>query len=323
MEFYICPICKSKNDEHQKYCTQCGTWLLSDRFPAQKVKKGTTWDKLYVCAFCDTANEPNRNACKKCLKPLFSTDYETKEIKVARVALVSKVFKIIVYALSGLIVLFGLLTLIIDPNNRPFAISATLILLCIIQLIFGIINPSIIPGKIASRKKVLATYGIALIVLFTIIGKVSQPSTGSKNISAISTGAKISEDAAIATTEKKETEDQFKESAKKMPYVDLARNPDKFKGERLTFDGQVIQVLEQGNNVALRVNVTKGDYGIWEDTIFVNYRRQNGEDRILEKDVITIWGVAKGLKTYKTVLGSETSLPELDASYIKIADNKK
>lgn len=37
MDYYICPVCKAKNDEHQKYCPKCGTWLLSTRFPAKKI----------------------------------------------------------------------------------------------------------------------------------------------------------------------------------------------------------------------------------------------------------------------------------------------
>ncbi|MFD0680519.1 MULTISPECIES: hypothetical protein [unclassified Paenibacillus] len=79
---YICPVCKMKNEESQKYCTGCGTWLLSETFPAQKHKVNKNIERLYICAFCDTANEPGRNACKKCFKPLFSTEYETKEIKI-------------------------------------------------------------------------------------------------------------------------------------------------------------------------------------------------------------------------------------------------
>lgn len=36
MEIYICPMCKQENGEHQKYCLNCGTWLLNPTFPAKK-----------------------------------------------------------------------------------------------------------------------------------------------------------------------------------------------------------------------------------------------------------------------------------------------
>ncbi|MCI3925163.1 hypothetical protein MO973_33630 [Paenibacillus sp. TRM 82003] len=37
--YYICPTCKTKCDEEAKWCEKCGTWLLSDTFPAKKVQK--------------------------------------------------------------------------------------------------------------------------------------------------------------------------------------------------------------------------------------------------------------------------------------------
>lgn len=36
MDIYICPMCKQENGEHQKYCLNCGTWLLDPNFPAKK-----------------------------------------------------------------------------------------------------------------------------------------------------------------------------------------------------------------------------------------------------------------------------------------------
>lgn len=46
MDYYICPSCKTENEEYIKYCKKCGTWLLSDTFPAKKVrrkKKSIVW----------------------------------------------------------------------------------------------------------------------------------------------------------------------------------------------------------------------------------------------------------------------------------------
>lgn len=43
VDYYVCPTCKTKNEDYVKYCKRCGTWLLSETFPAKKVskKKGT------------------------------------------------------------------------------------------------------------------------------------------------------------------------------------------------------------------------------------------------------------------------------------------
>lgn len=80
MDYYACPICKTKNDENQKYCVQCGHWMLSTTHPAQKVTN-QEYDHLYICAHCDTVNEPERTTCKKCFKPLFSSENKAKVIK--------------------------------------------------------------------------------------------------------------------------------------------------------------------------------------------------------------------------------------------------
>jgi len=44
-------------------------------------------------------------------------------------------------------------------------------------------------------------------------------------------------------------------------------------------------------------------------------------DRILEDDIITIWGECDGLYSYESVLGSKVSLPKIDVKYYSI-DNK-
>ena len=54
--------------------------------------------------------------------------------------------------------------------------------------------------------------------------------------------------------------------------------------------------------------------GYYEDIIWVNYRGS----RLIEDDIVDIWGYVKGLKTYTAVLGNEITIPELDAFHLKI-----
>lgn len=112
--------------------------------------------------------------------------------------------------------------------------------------------------------------------------------------------------------------DTFKASCKPIPYKDLARNPDNFNGNHVLYTGKVIQVMEDGNDIQLRVNITKDDYGYYDDTIFVTYTKKSTEGRILEDDIITIWGTANGNITYTTVLGSEMTIPRVDARVVKV-----
>lgn len=113
-----------------------------------------------------------------------------------------------------------------------------------------------------------------------------------------------------------EKEEAFKSECKKYSYDKIARTPDDYMLEQLYFRGEVIQVLEDGNAVQLRVNVTNTGY-YWTDTIFVQYTRSAGEPRILEDDIIKIYGYGAGTVTYESVLGAQITIPAVIAQYIE------
>lgn len=117
------------------------------------------------------------------------------------------------------------------------------------------------------------------------------------------------------------SKEEFIASCENVAYEDIARNPDKQTGKNTIFTGEVIQVIEgNGLTVAFRVNTSTNKYlGYIGDTIYIDYtRKSNSEDRILEGDIITIYGVVKGTKSYITVLGNQVTIPYLVAEYIDI-----
>lgn len=121
--------------------------------------------------------------------------------------------------------------------------------------------------------------------------------------------------------ERKEQEEKdFKEECKTYTYEELARNPDKVEGEKVKVTGEVVQTLYDSGSVDLRVNITKeGNYSTYyTDTIYVVYYPEEGEDKILEDDIITIWGTAKGDYTYTSTFGASVTLPIVFAEYISI-----
>lgn len=112
---------------------------------------------------------------------------------------------------------------------------------------------------------------------------------------------------------------EYMASCSDYSYKDIARNPDNYKGSKAKFTGKVIQVSEGWfNKVVLRVDVTKGEYGIWDDTVYVNYKYSDGESKILEDDIITMYGTLDGRETYTSVLGAEITIPRFQAKYIII-----
>lgn len=113
---------------------------------------------------------------------------------------------------------------------------------------------------------------------------------------------------------------EFIASCENVTYKDIARNPNKQVGKNAIFTGKVIQVEYNAWNVIMRVNVTKNEYfDLYDDTMYVEYSlKPSNEDRILESDIITMYGTVMGLKTYETIFGEQVTIPYLIAEYIDI-----
>lgn len=118
------------------------------------------------------------------------------------------------------------------------------------------------------------------------------------------------------------SEEEYKASCTTIEYEELERNPDKYKGQSFTFTGEVAQVIEPtfGNTVSLRINVTKSTY-VWKDTIYATVKLPSGSDRILENDIITIYGDCDGLYTYTSVLNAQVSVPKIDIKYFSLVES--
>ena len=114
-----------------------------------------------------------------------------------------------------------------------------------------------------------------------------------------------------------EKEEAFKKMCKKVKYEDLARYPEKYLLETVKYKGKVVQVVENDDEYILRVNVTKGSYGIYKDTVWVQYTRNDTDSgRILEDDIITFYGYSYETISYETVLGATVTIPAVLAIYI-------
>ena len=131
-----------------------------------------------------------------------------------------------------------------------------------------------------------------------------------------------------AEREKKEAEEKAKkeaeEKAKKeeeakgyetgITYDELARNPDKNKGKKVTFTGIVIQVIRGEGEDEFRIRVND-DY---KKVIYVTYIPKEGENKILENDKVIIRGVSIGEISYQSTMGGKISIPGVEAHTIDI-----
>lgn len=132
---------------------------------------------------------------------------------------------------------------------------------------------------------------------------------------------KIEEKSEEEAKKKAEQEEQeFKESCKKYSFEELARNPDKIEGTNVKITGEVIQALYESDSVDLRINITKeGTYTTYyTDTVYVVYYPEDGEDKILEDDIITVYGTAQGDYSYTSTIGAKITLPLIYGKYVTI-----
>lgn len=130
------------------------------------------------------------------------------------------------------------------------------------------------------------------------------------------------EDAVAKERRKKEIAD-FKASCKKIGYKEFSRNSEDYVGTPVYFKGEVIQVVDQDEDGAeLRVNVTATGtyYTYYTDTVYVEYDNSDeiSTTKILEDDIIEIWGYGAGDVSYTSVLGSKITIPAVLAKYIKV-----
>lgn len=117
--------------------------------------------------------------------------------------------------------------------------------------------------------------------------------------------------------------DGQKAQAVTIPYEDLFRYNEDHVGKVVRYVGEVIQVQENPcilcdtPSYTLRIAVTEGGYGLWDDPIWVDYE---GQDRFLEDDIVTVWGVVEGLQSYTAVLGNQVTIPHVRALDLQLGE---
>lgn len=97
-------------------------------------------------------------------------------------------------------------------------------------------------------------------------------------------------------------------------YQDILRNPNSYKKQYITVTGKVIQISNGWfNSVTIRLNDSS------DNTWYISYSYANdNETKILDGDNISVYGQSTGTTSYTTILGSQVTIPSIDAKYINI-----
>ena len=97
-------------------------------------------------------------------------------------------------------------------------------------------------------------------------------------------------------------------------YDEIARHPNDYDGELLTFSGEVAQVIDGDGTTELRIAVD-GDY---DDIIYGIYDNRILDSRLLEDDKIQFYGESCGIISYQSTLGATISIPSISIYKIVI-----
>lgn len=180
---------------------------------------------------------------------------------------------------------------------------------------------------------------IALAVIFVIgtignmFGDDSKTSAGSSSTQKVdkaaeskekATAAKKSEEEAAA---KKKAEEEAaakkaqQEAERKDPntygvidYITLSRTPDQYIGQKYKFSGKILQVLEGDNSTQYRLAVD----GNYDNVLYLEIDKDDLAQRILEDDLVTVYGISVGTISYKSTLGGKITIPGLLVNIIEL-----
>ena len=99
---------------------------------------------------------------------------------------------------------------------------------------------------------------------------------------------------------------------------DVERNPAEYKDELLSFEGKIIQVMEDEVFTSYRIAIN-GDY---DRIVYLQTFSETLEERLLEDDYVTVYGIFDDLLTYETVLGANQTVPAFIAHGERIVLNQ-
>lgn len=116
---------------------------------------------------------------------------------------------------------------------------------------------------------------------------------------------KAAEETAEAETAALLAEEEAKGYETGITYDNIARNPDDFLGKKVKFTGKVIQLIEgtTSNQIRLAIN---NDYN---QVVLCEYYSSIVESRVLEDDIITIYGTSVGTISYQSTMGGQITVP--------------
>ena len=110
------------------------------------------------------------------------------------------------------------------------------------------------------------------------------------------------------------TLDDIVDNAITISYDELFRNNKNYIGKPITYEAQIVQVIQGSSHYEYRLDITMEfssyDRSLigYSDTIYAHYKTNT---RFLEGDIVKLYGTVEGLQTYKSIMGAKITLPKI------------
>ena len=168
---------------------------------------------------------------------------------------------------------------------------------------------------------------IAIIVLIVLsaIGGSSSSSDSSASSSKATSKASASTASSVASVAPEISEDDYKAECQTVDYKELCRYPEKYEGTKIVVKVKVSQIIDanfSGSEKAWRTYTDNSGYGFYADDEYYMLDKRGGDVvKILEDDIITVYGEFTGLEKITRALTSTTDeLPRIEVKYADLAN---
>lgn len=165
---------------------------------------------------------------------------------------------------------------------------------------------------------------IAIIVLI-VLSAIGGSSSGSDSSASSNKATSTSSASSVASVVPEISEDDYKAECQTVDYKELCRYPEKYEGTKVAVKVKVSQIIDanfSGSEKAWRTYTDNSGYGFYADDEYYMLDKRGGDAvKILEDDIITVYGEFTGLEKITRALTSTTDeLPRIEVKYADLVE---
>lgn len=166
---------------------------------------------------------------------------------------------------------------------------------------------------------------IIVLIVLSAIGGSGSGSDSSASSSKATSKASASTASSVASVVPEISEDDYKAECQSVDYKELCRYPEKYEGTKIVVKVKVSQIIDanfSGSEKAWRTYTDNSGYGFYADDEYYMLDKRGGDAvKILDDDIITVYGEFTGLEKITRALTSTTDeLPRIEVKYADLVE---